>query len=79
MFLQLVHLDLRGGSALFAPLAVPDLRAAQDGVGIDRIDADAGFSTFQRQAAGEMDFGGLGGAIGGGVGRRGKAVLRISS
>jgi hypothetical protein len=75
MLLQLVDLDLGRGRALFAPLAVPDFRSAQNRIRIDRVDADAGFRAFQRQATGEMDLGRLGCAIGSGVGRGGKAVL----
>ena len=75
MLLQLVRAHLVGGGALLAPFAGPDLGAAQHRVGVDRVDADAELRAFQRQAAGEMDLGGLGGAVGGGVGRGGEPVL----
>ena len=39
------------------------------------VDADLRLRAFQRQAAGEMDLGRLGRAIGGGVGRGGEPVL----
>src|ERR1700741_3971120 len=41
-------LVLRG--ALLRPLALPDARAAQDGVRIDDIDADAEGRAFEREA-----------------------------
>ena len=62
--------------ALRPPFALPDLRAAQHGVRIDRVDADAERRAFEREAAREMDLRGLGGAIGGGAGRGGERVLR---
>ena len=73
--LELVLVGLVGRGALLPPLAGPDLRAAQHRVGIDRVDADLRLGALQREAAREVDLGGLGRAVGGGVGRGGEAVL----
>src|SRR5690606_31467393 len=64
-----------GGGPLLPPFTGPDSRAAQDRVGIDRVDADPILRPFERQAAGEVDFGRLGAAIGGGIGGGGEPVL----
>ncbi|MNK91836.1 hypothetical protein D3C87_1119510 [compost metagenome] len=75
MLLQIGHLDLGRGRTLLAPLAIPDLRTAQHGIGIDGVDTNARFRPFQREATGEMNFRSLRRAISGSIGRGCKAVL----
>src|SRR5437762_12193205 len=75
-FLKLLLLDPVRLGALLAPFALPDLGAAQYGIGIDHIDANAKRRPFERQATGEMDLRRLGGAVGGGTGRGGNPILR---
>ena len=75
MRLQFVGGEAVGGGALLPPLAGPDLGTPKDGVGVDRVDPDAGGGAFEGEAAGEVDLGRLCGAVGGGTRRGGEAVL----
>src|SRR6188508_3058108 len=59
-------LVLRG--ALLRPFALPDARATKHGVRIHDVHADAERRAFESEAAGEVQFGGLGRAIRGGAG-----------
>nr|GEU28680.1 hypothetical protein [Tanacetum cinerariifolium] len=72
---DVVGLDLVGLGALLLPLAVPDARTADHGVRIDHVDADAVRRAFERNAAGQVDFGGFCGAVGRRAGGGDQAVL----
>ena len=67
VLLELVGLDPVGRRALLAPGRVPDARALQDRVGVDRVDADAARAALLGEAAREVQLGRLGGGVGGGV------------
>ena len=67
VLLELVGLDAVGGGALLAPGRAPDPRALQDGVGVDRVDADARRAALLGQAAREVQLGRLGRRVGRGV------------
>ena len=67
--------DLVGGGAVFAPLAGPDFRAADHGIGVNHVRADAQRRAFERKAAAELDLGRLGRAVRAGLVARNQAVL----
>ena len=75
VLLELVGLDPVGGGALLAPRRVPDPRALEDGVGVDRVDADPGAAALLGEAAREVQLGGLGRRVGRGVLARHQRVL----
>ena len=60
VLLELVGLDAVGRGALLAPRRVPDPRALQHRVRVDRVDADAVAAALLGQAAREVQLGGLG-------------------
>src|SRR5262245_59037696 len=69
--LELLLLHAVGGGALLPPVALPDLAAAQDGVGVDRVDADAEVGAFEGEAARQMEFRRFRRAVGRGLRRGG--------
>src|SRR6266478_1772557 len=73
--LDVAGADLVRGRALLPPRSRPDPGAADDSVRVDHVDADPEWCALQRQAARQVDLGGLGGAVGGGAGRCGQRVL----
>src|SRR5450830_61409 len=74
-FFNIVRIDLVGSGALLLPFAIPNAGAANDSIRIDDIDADGMWCTFERNAARQVDFCSLGGAIGGSAGRGDQAIL----
>src|SRR3954468_17920505 len=67
VLVELLGIDVVGRRALLAPRRAPDLRPLQHGVGIDGVDADPVRAALLREAAGEVQLGGLGGGVGRGV------------
>src|SRR3954454_17520578 len=61
--LELVFLDPVRLSALLAPFALPNLRSAQNRIRVHDVDANAERRAFERHAAGNMNFSGLGGTV----------------
>ena len=75
VLVELLGVEVVGRGALLAPGGAPDLRALQDGVRVDGVDADAVAAALLGQAAREVQLGGLGGGVRGGVLARHERVL----
>ena len=73
--LDLVLADAVALRALLLPVPRPDARAADDRVGVHHVDPDAGLGAFEGEAAGEVQLGRLGRAVGRGPGRGHEGVL----
>src|SRR5665213_1788613 len=61
--IEFFFLEPIGVSAFRAPFPAPNLRAAQDRIGVDDVDPDTMRSPFERKAASEVDLRGLCGAV----------------
>ena len=63
MLIELVLGQAVGIGAFLAPFALPDLGARENGIGVDRVDADLMRRTFQGEATRQVQLRGLGRAI----------------
>ena len=75
MLVELLGVQVVRRRALLAPRRAPDLRALQDGVRVDGVDPDAVAAALLGQAAREVQLGGLGRRVRGGVLARHERVL----